>query len=148
MATCRSSTKVTQRLDYEVELALVIGKSGRNISKADAYEHIFGYCVANDYSAREVQRQHEQWFKGKSLDGSLPLGPWLVTADEIGDPTTLALTLTVNGEQRQHAKVSQMIFDIPTIIEMLSAGLTLEAGDIIITGTPSGLALPWTRRAI
>lgn len=132
-------TKVTSKLDYEIELALVIGKAGRDIKKADAYDHVFGYTVANDVTAREIQRRHEQWFKGKSLDGSCPLGPWLVTADEIGDPTTLELTLTLNGERRQNAKVSQLIFDIPTIIEQLSAGLTLEAGDIVLTGTPSGV---------
>jgi 2-keto-4-pentenoate hydratase/2-oxohepta-3-ene-1,7-dioic acid hydratase in catechol pathway len=132
-------TKVTSKLDYEVELALVIGKTGRDIPTASAYEHVFGYTIANDVTAREVQRQHEQWFKGKSLDGSCPLGPWIVTADEIGDPTTLRLSLTLNGEERQNASVSQLIFDIPTIIEQLSAGLTLMAGDVILTGTPSGV---------
>lgn len=132
-------TKVTSRLDYEVELALVIGKAGRDIAKADAYDHILGYTIANDVSARDLQRRHEQWFKGKSLDGSLPLGPWIVTKDEIGDPTTLELSLTLNGDERQRAKVSSMIFDIPAIIEQLSAGMTLLPGDIIATGTPAGV---------
>ena len=135
----RLDTTVTQRFDYEVELAIIIGKGGRDIAAADAMSHIFGYTVANDFTARDVQRAHEQWFRGKSLDTSLPLGPWLIDPEEIGDPTTLELTLTVNGEQRQHGRVSQMIFDLPTILAALSAGLTLEPGDVICTGTPSGV---------
>jgi 2-keto-4-pentenoate hydratase/2-oxohepta-3-ene-1,7-dioic acid hydratase in catechol pathway len=138
-AEVRLDPKVTRRLDYEVELAVVVGKAGRDIPAARAFEHVFGYTVANDVSARDLQRRHQQWFKGKSLDTTLPLGPWIVTADEIGDPTTLSLSLTVNGEPRQNATVAQMIFDIPTIIEHLSAGLTLEPGDVICTGTPSGV---------
>lgn len=134
-------TKVTQKLDYEVELAVVIGKTGRDIAAADAMDHVFGYCVANDVSARDVQFRHGQWFRGKALDGSLPLGPSLVTRDEVADPRELVLTLTVNGVARQRASVAQMIFDIPTIIESLSAGLTLCAGDIILTGTPSGVGV-------
>jgi len=129
---------VTVELDYEVELALIIGRPGRNIRAEAAFEHVFGYCVANDVSARDLQRRHGQWFKGKALDGSLPLGPWVVTRDEIPDPAALELTLEVNGERRQHARVSEMIFDIPTLIAQLSAGLRLEAGDIVLTGTPSG----------
>lgn len=135
----RLDTTVTQRFDYEVELAIIIGKGGRDISPADAMSHIFGYTVANDFTARDVQRAHEQWFRGKSLDTTLPIGPCIVDAAEIGDPTTLELTLTVNGEERQHGRVSQMIFDLPTILASLSAGLTLEAGDVICTGTPSGV---------
>jgi len=132
-------SRVTKALDYEVELALILSKGGRNISRADAFDHIFGYMVANDVSARDLQHWHGQWFKGKSLDGSLPLGPCIVTADEIADVRTLELSLTVNGELRQQAKVSDMIFDIATLIEQLSAGLTLSAGDVILTGTPSGI---------
>ena len=135
----RLDTTVTERFDYEVELAIVIGKGGRDIAVADAMSHIFGYAVANDFTARDVQRRHEQWFRGKSLDTSLPLGPWIVDAQEIGDPTTLELSLTVNGELRQHSHVAQMIFDLPTILNSLSAGLTLEPGDVILTGTPSGV---------
>jgi 2-keto-4-pentenoate hydratase/2-oxohepta-3-ene-1,7-dioic acid hydratase in catechol pathway len=135
----RLDPKVTQMLDYEVELALVIGRGGRDIAAANAFEHIFGYTVANDITARDLQRRHEQWFKGKSLDTSLPLGPWIIDRDSLGDPASLELTLSVNGQERQRARVSQMIFDIPTIIESLSAGLTLEPGDIIATGTPSGV---------
>lgn len=135
----RLDRKVTTKLDYEVELAVVIGKSGRDIAKENAFEHVFGYSIANDVTARDLQRRHDQWFKGKSLDTSLPFGPSLVTKDEIAEVTDLELSLTVNGELRQQAKVAQMIFDIPTIIASLSAGLTLEAGDIIATGTPSGV---------
>jgi len=135
----RLDTRVTKRLDYEIELAVVIGKGGRDIPAAQAMDHVFGYTIANDVSARDLQRRHQQWFKGKSLDTTLPMGPWIVTADEIADYRDLALLLTVNGETRQSATAAQMIFDIPTIIEYLSAGLTLEPGDIICTGTPSGV---------
>jgi len=138
-APVRLDATLTKLLDYEVELAVIIGKAGRDIPKARAYEHVFGYTVANDVTARDLQRRHDQWFKGKSLDTTCPLGPWIVTADQIGDPTTLELSLTVNGQERQRATADMMIFDIPTIIEFLSAGLTLEPGDIIATGTPSGV---------
>jgi 2-keto-4-pentenoate hydratase/2-oxohepta-3-ene-1,7-dioic acid hydratase in catechol pathway len=143
-APVRLDEGLTKLLDYEVELAVVIGKSGRDIPKERAFEHIFGYTIANDVTARDLQRRHEQWFKGKSLDTTLPLGPWIIDKDEIGDPTSLELSLTVNGDERQRAKVSMMIFDIPTIIEFLSAGLTLEAGDVIATGTPSGVGFAMT----
>lgn len=135
----RLDTTLTRLLDYEVELTIVIGTGGRDISLEQAQSHIFGYCVANDFTARDLQRRHDQWFKGKSLDSTLPLGPWIVDAQEIGDPTTLELSLSVNGEERQRARASQMIFDLPTIISSLSAGLTLEPGDVICTGTPSGV---------
>jgi 2-keto-4-pentenoate hydratase/2-oxohepta-3-ene-1,7-dioic acid hydratase in catechol pathway len=135
----RLDERVTRRLDYEVELALVIGRGGRDIAAEHAFEHIFGYSIANDVTARDLQRRHDQWFKGKSLDTTLPLGPWIVDAQEIGDPATLELTMSVNGEERQRARVAQMIFDIPTLLAQLSAGLTLEPGDVIATGTPSGV---------
>ena len=135
----RLDSKVTQKLDYEVELAIVIGRGGRDISAGAAFEHIFGYTVANDVTARDLQRRHDQWFKGKSLDTTLPLGPCIVPRDDIGDPRSLELSLSVNGEERQRARVEQMIFDIPTLIASLSAGLTLEPGDILSTGTPSGV---------
>jgi 2-keto-4-pentenoate hydratase/2-oxohepta-3-ene-1,7-dioic acid hydratase in catechol pathway len=138
-ADVRLDERVTRRLDYEVELALVIGRGGRDIPAERAFEHIFGYSIANDVTARDLQRRHDQWFKGKSLDTTLPLGPWIVDAHEIGDPATLELTMSVNGEERQRARVAQMIFDIPTLIAQLSAGLTLEPGDVIATGTPSGV---------
>ncbi|HTP40680.1 MAG TPA: fumarylacetoacetate hydrolase family protein [Steroidobacteraceae bacterium] len=138
-AAVRLDPGVTSKLDYEVELALVIGKGGRDIAPDRAFEHVFGYTVANDITARDLQRRHDQWFKGKSLDDTLPLGPWLVDRDSLGDPATLELSLEVNGEPRQRAQVAQMIFDIPTLIAQLSAGLTLDAGDIVITGTPAGV---------
>ena len=143
-APVRLDEGLTKLLDYEVELAVVIGKAGRDIPKERAYEHVFGYTIANDITARDLQRRHDQWFKGKSLDTSLPLGPWIVDAEEIGDPTTLELSLTVNGQERQRANASMMIFDIPTIIASLSAGMTLEPGDIIATGTPSGVGYAMT----
>jgi 2-keto-4-pentenoate hydratase/2-oxohepta-3-ene-1,7-dioic acid hydratase in catechol pathway len=131
---------VSEAVDYEVELAVVIGKPGRNIAKADAYDHVFGYTILNDITARDIQRRHGgQYFKGKGLDGSCPIGPWIVTADAISDPQSLAIRLSVNGEQRQNGMTSDMIFDIPTLIASLSEGLTLEPGDIIATGTPSGV---------
>lgn len=131
---------VSQATDYEVELAVVIGKPGRNIAKEDAYEHIFGYTILNDITARDIQRRHGgQYFKGKGLDGSCPIGPYIVTADAIRDPHALSIGLSVNGEQRQNGNTSDMIFDIPTLIASISEGLTLEPGDIIATGTPSGV---------
>ncbi len=130
---------VTQRLDYEVELALVIGTAGRDIPRERALAHVFGVTVLNDITGRDLQRRHDQWFKGKGLDRSCPMGPCLVTLDEAGDLSALELTCHVNGEERQRGTVSQMIFDIPEIIAQLSRGLTLEPGDIIATGTPSGV---------
>ena len=135
----RLDSRLTNLLDYEVELAVVIGRGGRDIRVASAFDHVFGYTVANDFTARDLQRRHEQWFKGKSLDTTCPLGPCIVDRAEIGDPRTLELSLTVNGTERQRARAAQMIFDIPTIIASLSAGLTLEPGDMIATGTPSGV---------
>ena len=132
--------QVSTSIDYEVELTVVIGKPGRNIAKADAWNHVFGYTVINDITARDVQRRHGgQYFKGKALDGSCPMGPWIVTADEIDNPHDLGIRLSVNGEQRQNGNTQDMIFDIPTLIESLSEGLTLEPGDLIATGTPSGV---------
>ncbi len=131
---------VSTQIDYEVELAVIIGKAGRDIPPARAYEHVFGYTIVNDVSARDVQRRHGgQFFKGKALDGSCPMGPWIVTADAVSTPGNLGIRLRVNGELRQNGNTSAMIFDIPTLIASLSAGLTLEPGDILATGTPSGV---------
>jgi 2-keto-4-pentenoate hydratase/2-oxohepta-3-ene-1,7-dioic acid hydratase in catechol pathway len=135
----RLDASLTELLDYEVELALVIGRRGRDIPAEQALQHVWGYTVANDFSARDLQRRHDQWFKGKSLDTTCPIGPWIIDRDAIGEVATLELTLTVNGEERQRDRVASMIFDIPAIIASLSAGLTLEPGDIISTGTPSGV---------
>jgi 2-keto-4-pentenoate hydratase/2-oxohepta-3-ene-1,7-dioic acid hydratase in catechol pathway len=131
--------KVTDKLDWEIELAVVIGKRGRDIPKERAYEYIFGYTVCLDMTARELQRQHGQWFKGKSLDTFCPLGPWIVHKSALKDPQQVRLVCRVNGEVMQDGNTRDMIFDIPTIIESLSQGLTLEPGDIISTGTPSGV---------
>jgi 2-keto-4-pentenoate hydratase/2-oxohepta-3-ene-1,7-dioic acid hydratase in catechol pathway len=131
---------VSEQIDYEVELAVVIGKPGRDIARARAYEHVFGYTIVNDVTARDVQRRHGgQYFKGKGLDGSCPMGPWIVTAGAVPDPGRLGIRLRVNGETRQDGNTSAMIFDIPTLIASLSEGLTLEPGDVIATGTPSGV---------
>jgi 2-keto-4-pentenoate hydratase/2-oxohepta-3-ene-1,7-dioic acid hydratase in catechol pathway len=135
----RLDPRVTRRFDYEVELAVVIGAPGRDIPRERAFEHVFGYAVGNDFTARDLQKRHQQWFKGKSLDTTFPFGPCIVDREEIGDIATLELSLSVNGEERQRARVSEMMFDIPTLIASLSAGLTLEAGDIISTGTPAGV---------
>jgi 2-keto-4-pentenoate hydratase/2-oxohepta-3-ene-1,7-dioic acid hydratase in catechol pathway len=135
---------LTKVLDYEVELAVIIGVTGKDIGREDALSHVFGYTIGNDITARDLQRRHEQWFKGKGLDRSCPLGPWIVTADTVGDYRDLELSLLVNGERRQNAFARQMIFDIPAIIASLSAGITLEAGDIIMTGTPSGVGYAMT----
>jgi len=135
----RVDEKTTRWLDYEVELAVVIGKSGRDIAKEKAFDHVFGYTIANDITARDLQKRHEQWFKGKSLDTTLPLGPCIVVRDAVPDVKALELSCHVNGERRQQAAASQMMFDIPTIIASLSAGMTLDAGDIICTGTPAGV---------
>jgi 2-keto-4-pentenoate hydratase/2-oxohepta-3-ene-1,7-dioic acid hydratase in catechol pathway len=127
---------VSEKIDYEVELAVVIGTAGRDIPPERALQHVFGYTILNDVTARDLQRRHGgQWFKGKGLDGSAPM----VTADAFGDPAACALRLSVNGELRQDGRTADMIFDIPTLIAALSAGLTLEPGDIIATGTPSGV---------
>jgi 2-keto-4-pentenoate hydratase/2-oxohepta-3-ene-1,7-dioic acid hydratase in catechol pathway len=131
--------KVTSKLDWEVELAVVIGKKGRDIPKDKAYDYVFGYTVCLDMTARELQRQHGQWFKGKSLDTFCPMGPWIVHKSALPDAQQARLICRVNGEVMQDGNTRDMIFDIPTIIESLSAGLTLEPGDIISTGTPSGV---------
>ena len=132
---------VTAQVDWEVELGVVIGVAGRDIRAQDALDHVFGYTVINDVSARDLQSQHLQWFKGKSLDGFCPMGPVVVTTDEFGDPQQKRLTSRVNGETKQDASTAGMIFPIRTIIEWLSKGLTLEAGDVIATGTPEGVGM-------
>lgn len=130
---------VTAQLDWEVELGVVIGIGGRGIARSDALAHVFGYTVINDISARDLQFRHKQYFLGKSLDGACPMGPAIVTADEIPDPQDLALRSRVNGVQKQSSHTRHMIFPIAEIIHVLSRGMTLEAGDIIATGTPSGV---------
>jgi 2-keto-4-pentenoate hydratase/2-oxohepta-3-ene-1,7-dioic acid hydratase in catechol pathway len=137
--------RVSEQVDWEVELGVVIGRGGKNISRAEALAHVFGYTVINDVSAREVQAGHGgQFFKGKSLDGFCPMGPWLVTRDEIADPHCLRLSCRVNGAVKQDSTTAKLIFDIPAIIEWLSLGLTLLPGDVIATGTPSGVGFART----
>jgi 2-keto-4-pentenoate hydratase/2-oxohepta-3-ene-1,7-dioic acid hydratase in catechol pathway len=130
---------LSNRLDWEVELGVVVGGRGRDIPEADALDQVFGYTVFNDISARDLQFRTGQWFKGKSLDGSCPMGPVIVTADEVPDPQRLRLRLTVNGAGKQDSNTGDMIFSVARIIADLSAGMTLEPGDCISTGTPQGV---------
>ena len=131
----------TDSTDYEGELAVVIGPGGRGITKLNAFEHVYGYTIINDVTARTLQNQHKQWFLGKSLDGYCPMGPCIVTADEVRDVAKLQLVTKVNGELRQDAPVSQLIFDIPTLIATLARVMTLEPGDLIATGTCAGVGI-------
>ena len=131
--------EVSNKMDWEVELAVVIGKSGKGIARENALNHVFGYTIINDISARDFQKKHKQFFVGKSFTGACPMGPWIVTSDEIPNPQNLNLTSRVNGKVKQDSNTKYQIFDIATVIECLSRGMTLEAGDIIATGTPSGV---------
>jgi 2-keto-4-pentenoate hydratase/2-oxohepta-3-ene-1,7-dioic acid hydratase in catechol pathway len=135
---------VSEQLDYEAELAVIIGhgggKGGRGIAKSDALDHVWGYTIVNDVTARDLQARHKQWFLGKSMDTFAPMGPWAVTADEV-DLGTAGIRCWVNGELRQDARIADLIFDIPTLIATISAGITLMPGDIIATGTPAGVGI-------
>ena len=137
----RVDWSVTNEVDWEVELGVVIGRGGRDIARSAALAHVFGYTVINDLSARELQVGHFQWFKGKSLDGFCPMGPVVVTPDEFGNPQQKRLRTRVNGVSKQDASTSDMIFPVDSIIEWLTKGLTVEPGDIIATGTPEGVGL-------
>jgi 2-keto-4-pentenoate hydratase/2-oxohepta-3-ene-1,7-dioic acid hydratase in catechol pathway len=130
--------------DYEGEIAVVIGTGGRGISAADAYAHVFGYTIVNDVTARTTQHRHRQWILGKGIDGYCPMGPAIVTADAAGVPPRLSISTWVNGELRQRATIDDLIFGIPTLIAAISAGITLEPGDIIATGTPAGVGIGFT----
>ncbi|WP_433022452.1 fumarylacetoacetate hydrolase family protein [Kribbella sp. CA-294648] len=131
---------ISAKWDYEAELALVIGKAGRSIPVADALDHVWGYTLANDVSQRDLQRQHGgQWLKGKSIDQTMPLGPWIVTADEFGDPQDVHLQCLLNGVVMQDASTKQMAYDVATLISELSFGMTLRPGDLLLTGTPAGI---------
>ena len=131
--------EVSNKMDWEVELAVIIGKSGQGIAKEHALEHVFGYSIINDVSARDIQKRHKQFFVGKSFTGACPMGPWIVTADEIPNPQNLDLKSWVNKDLKQDSNTQYQIFDVASVIETLSKGMTLEAGDIIATGTPSGV---------
>ncbi len=139
----RMDRRVSPAVDYEAELAVVIGKGGRGVSRVDALSHIWGYTIVNDVTARDLQGRHKQWLIGKSQDSFCPMGPWAVTADEV-DLADTAVRCWVNGELRQDANTRALIFDVPTLIETLSAGITLLPGDIIATGTPAGVGIGFT----
>ncbi|WBU62458.1 fumarylacetoacetate hydrolase family protein [Paracoccus aerodenitrificans] len=131
---------VSEAIDYEAELAVIIGKPGRGISKDDAFDHVWGYTIVNDVTARDLQGRFSQWLIGKSQDTFCPMGPWAVTHDEL-DIADTAIRCDVNGETRQNSNTGLLIFDIPTIIETISAGVTLQPGDVIATGTPAGVGI-------
>lgn len=133
--------ELTKMVDYEVELAVIIGKEGKDIKEDEALNYVFGYTIANDISARNLQGKHGQWFKGKSVDNYAPLGPYILTADELENPSGLQLKCYVNDELRQNANTKDLVFSIPRVISDLSRGLTLRRGDVILTGTPSGVGL-------
>ncbi len=135
--------EITQEIDYEAELGVIIGRGGRSISKGTAYNHVWGYTVINDMTARDLQANHKQWLLGKSIDTFCPIGPWITTADEL-DPENLELNCWVNGELRQHTNTADLIFDIPDIISIASASMTLSPGDVIATGTPAGVGIGFT----
>lgn len=142
--------RISKKVDWEAELAVVIGKEGKHIPKERAISHIAGYCISNDVSFRDIQfpqgwpkklnRLGQNWVLGKGLDGAFPLGPWLVTTDEIPDPHNLGISLSVNGELKQSSNTNEMVFSVASLIEYISAGITLRPGDVISTGTPQGVA--------
>ncbi|MEI3607339.1 fumarylacetoacetate hydrolase family protein [Pseudogracilibacillus sp. SE30717A] len=133
--------RTTERLDHEVELGIVIGKTGKHIDEKDALDYVFGYCTTNDLSARDIQKSTSQWMVGKTNDGFAPVGPYLVTKDEIDNPNDLKLTTTVNGEVRQNSTTADMIFSCEHIISHISKFMTLKPGDLIMTGTPEGVII-------
>ncbi len=133
--------EITQQVDYEAELAVIMGRVARNVKAGEAYYYIFGYTAANDVTARDLQFAEKQWVRAKSLDTFAPLGPWVVTQDEIGDPMHLGIRSLVNGEIRQEGSTENMIFGVPQLIEYLSHSFTLLPGDIILTGTPAGVGI-------
>ena len=139
-----------EQYDYEAELCAVIGKTTRNVSETDALSHVLGYCNADDVSVRELQTRTSQWLLGKTMDKFFPIGPYLVTADEVGDPQALRITCTVNGEARQNSTTADMIFSVAHIVSYISQYFTLQPGDLITTGTPEGVAMgrpdkPWLK---
>ncbi len=136
-----ASSDPTHSVDYEGELGVVVGRRCKNVKRADALDYVFGYTIVNDVTSRTLQQRHRQWFLGKSLDGFCPVGPWLVTRDEMGELGAQELATFVNGERRQFARLSDMIFDVGAIIEAVSACVTLEPGDLLATGTPAGVGI-------
>lgn len=132
---------ISEQLDYEAEFAFVIGKRAKDVSQEDALDYVAGYAVSNDITYRDFQRRTLQWLQGKTVDGSLPMGPWMVTSDELTDPSGLEMVLTVNGEERQRTNTANQVFSVPYLVSFLSSIATLEPGDIVITGTPGGVGV-------
>ncbi|MCH6265347.1 fumarylacetoacetate hydrolase family protein [Neobacillus citreus] len=132
---------ISEQLDYEAELAIVIGKRARNVPQETALDYVAGYTICNDVTYRDIQRRTTQFFQGKSVDGTAPMGPWIVTSDEIKDPSRLEISLSVNGEERQRSNTSNLIFTVQSLIEYLSELMTLDPGDVILTGTPGGVGV-------
>ena len=130
---------ISEQLDYEAEFAFVIGKRARNVSQEEALDYVAGYTIVNDVTYRDIQRRTLQWLQGKTVEGSAPMGPWLVTSDELTDPSGLEVILAVNGEERQHTNTANLVFSVQYLVEFLSNLMTLEPGDIILTGTPGGV---------
>lgn len=143
-AALHLSAGISNEYDFEAELAVVIGARCRDVSEDAAYDVVFGYTALNDVTARDLQRGHGQWFKGKSLDNACPIGPWIVTPEELGDPHALEIRFRRNGVEKQHSNTGQMIFRIPRLIAELSKGMTLLPGDVIATGTPEGVGFART----
>ncbi len=137
--TLEFSSKISSEYDWEAELAVIIGSRVKDVSEAEALDAVFGYTCFNDLTARDLQRAHVQWFKGKSLDSAAPMGPWIVSPDELGNTQDLAIGLRVNGAEKQRSTTANMIFSLPVLIASLSKGMTLEPGDVIATGTPEGV---------
>ena len=142
--TLEFSEKVSKEYDWEAELAIVIGSRIKDGEEQSALDAVFGYTCFNDVTARDLQRAHVQWFKGKSLDSAAPMGPWIVSPDEIGDAQNLTICLRVNGAEKQRSNTANMIFSLPVLIASLSRGMTLEPGDVIATGTPEGVGFART----
>ncbi len=132
---------ISEQLDYEAEFAFVIGQRARNVSQDEALKYVAGYTIVNDVTYRDLQRRTLQWLQGKAVDGSAPMGPWLITTDELTDPSGLEIVLTVNGEERQRSNTANLVFSVPYLVEFLSNIMTLEPGDIILTGTPGGVGV-------
>lgn len=132
---------ISDQLDYEAEFTFVVGKRAKNVSEDDALDYVAGYTICNDVTYRDIQRRTLQWLQGKSVDGSAPMGPWLVTSDELTNPLGLDITLYVNGEQRQHSNTENLVFSVQKLVEFLSNLMTLEPGDVVMTGTPGGVGV-------
>ncbi|RBW70085.1 fumarylacetoacetate hydrolase family protein [Bacillus taeanensis] len=132
---------ISEQLDYEAEFAFVVGKRARNVSQEDALDYVAGYTIVNDVTYRDLQRRTLQWLQGKTVEGSAPMGPWLVTSDELQDPSGLEVVLTVNGEERQRSNTANLVFSVQYLVEFLSNLMTLEPGDVILTGTPGGVGV-------